>query len=299
MKSFAAHRQRGAHTMLSRKKRVSLTAAVMDSINEVLRMLELGAFKGLLTALVLPPVPFILLAALGAWLVLKQRRRAGVVLVFASCLALWFSSTTLVGWSLLQGLSHPPAPLAGKAFADLRLVAAESKTAIVVLGGGRERFAPEFGTSNLNQWSMERLRYGVWLARATGLPLAFSGGIGHNAPDGATEAETAQRVATEEYKLPLRWIESRSRDTNENGQYTVAMLQQSGIERIVLVTHGFHMRRAVGAFERAAQRLRLKLAVVPAPMGLAEYSGGWMPSGEGFVQVRMALREWLGRLVGA
>lgn len=271
----------------------------MGSINDFLHTLELGNLKSVLTALVLPPAPLILLMLLGAWWLRLRRRALGWALVWGASLALWFSCTTLLGWVMVQGLLQPPPALTAGAINDLRLIAGDKKTAIVVLGGGREIFAPEYGVSNLNNWSMERLRYGVWLARATGLPLGFSGGIGYNAPDGATEAETAERIASDEYKLALRWTEGRSRDTNENAHYTVAMLQAAGIERIVLVTHGFHMRRAVGAFNRAVARAGATMVIVPASMGMARVSGGWLPSGEGFVQVRMALREWLGRLVGA
>ena len=271
----------------------------MDSFNDVLHTLELGPLKGLVTALLLPPVPFLLLMLLGAWLLRRHRYGLGWTATLLGACALWLSSTTTVSWALNQALLRPPPALTAGAIDDLRLIAPDKKSVIVVLGAGREVFAPEFGMSNLNGWSMERLRYGVWLARATGLPLAFSGGVGYNAVEGVTEAETAQRIAAQEFNLPLRWVESRSRDTSENGQYAVALLKQDGIERIVLVTHGFHMRRAMGAFERAVARQGGGMKVIAAPTGLAEHSGGWMPSNEGYVQVRMALREWLGRLVGA
>jgi uncharacterized SAM-binding protein YcdF (DUF218 family) len=271
----------------------------MDSFNDFLRMLELGPLKGVATALILPPVPFIALIVLGAWWLRRRRYSLGWCTSLVGIVALWMSCTTTLSWALTQWLLRPPPALTAAVLDDLRLVAVEKKTAIVVLGGGRENYAPEFGMSNLNGWSMERLRYGVWLARATGLPLCFSGGVGYAAVEGVTEAETAERIAAQEFNLPLKWVEGRSRDTSENGQYTVNLLRQKGIERIVLVTHGFHMRRALGAFERAIARQGVAISLVPAPTGLAEHSGGWMPSNEGFVEVRMALREWFGRLAGA
>lgn len=270
----------------------------MPSLNDLLLTLELGSLKGLLAGLLLPPVPFIAMVLIGA-MMLRSRPQRGWTLVLTGCVALWLSSTSLVGAALIRVLTRPPPALTSSAIADLKQVAAASKTVIVVLGGGLEVYAAEFGMSNLAPFSMERLRYGVWLAKATGLPLAFSGGLGYGLPDGPSEAEIATRIAATEFNRPLRWAESRSRDTSENGQFTVALLRPAGIERIVLVTHNFHMRRAMGDFERAAQRAGIKLSILPAPMGLGRASDGWLPSTTGFAQTRLALHEWLGRLAGA
>jgi uncharacterized SAM-binding protein YcdF (DUF218 family) len=97
----------------------------------------------------------------------------------------------------------------------------------------------------------------------------------------------------------LKWVEVQSRDTSENAHYILPLLAKDGVERIVLVTHGFHMRRALANFERAARRAGVTASILPAPMGLSERHGGWMPSSEGFQMVRLALHEWLGWLAGA
>lgn len=270
----------------------------MSSLNDLLQTLELGSLKGLISSLLLPPVPLLLAVLVGAKL-LPRRRVLGWSVVLLSTLGLWFGSTTLVGSALIDGLLQPPPALSSGAVADLKLAGSDQKTAIVVLGAGREAFAPEYGVSNLTGLSMERLRYGVWLSRATNIPLGFTGGVSYGAPPGASEAEIAQRIASSEFNRPLRWAETNARDTNENGQYTVKMLRDAGIRRVVVVTHGFHMQRALAAFERAARREGAVMSFVPAPMGLSERSGGWLPTPEGFFQTRMALREWLGRLAGA
>lgn len=271
----------------------------MSSLNDLFQQLELGSLKGVLSALVLPPVPLILLVIVGAVMLRRKRLLLGWLCIWLACIGLWVASTPLVGNALTMGLVKPPPALSTGAVADLKAVAPAQKTAIVVLGAGREVFAPEYGMSNLNGLSVERLRYGVWLSRATGLPLAFSGGIGHGAAEGATEAEIASRIAAAEFGRPLKWTESRSRDTSENAQFTVSLLREAGIERIVIVTHGFHMRRAVGAFERAVVRQGASMALLPAPMDMAARSTGWLPSADGAFRVRMALREWLGQLAGA
>lgn len=267
-------------------------------MNDLLRTLELGGLKGILASLILPPVPFIVLMLVGVW-ILKRRPWRAWTCILVSALGLWFGSTTLLGWALIQGLLRPPPALSSGAVSDLKALAPAQKTAIVVLGAGRELYAPEYNLSNLNALSIERLRYGVWLSRATGLPIAFSAGIGHGALPGSTEAEIAARIAATEFGRPLRWTESQSRDTSENAHYSVTLLAGQGIERIVLVTHGFHMRRAVANFERAAARSGSAITIVPAPMGLAKQSFGWLPSMTGYFQTRVALREWLGWLAGA
>lgn len=271
----------------------------MASLNDLLQNLELGSLKGYAAALVLPPVPLVLMVLLGALLLRRKRLLAGWLLLWLAVLGLWFGSTLLLGNALTMLLVKPPPALSAGAVADLKAVAPAQKTAIVVLGAGREPFAPEYGLSNLSGLSMERLRYGVWLAKATGLPLAFSGGVGHGADEGTTEAETAARIAASEFGRPLKWIESRSRDTSENAQFSVGLLRDAGIERVVIVTHGFHMRRAVAAFQRALARQGVAMALVPAPMDMAPRPHNWLPSAEGYFRVRMALREWLGMLVGA
>jgi uncharacterized SAM-binding protein YcdF (DUF218 family) len=81
------------------------------------------------------------------------------------------------------------------------------------------------------------------------------------------------------------------------------MLKPAGVTDLVIVTHGWHMRRAVRAFELESQRAQAALHVVPAPMGLATSSERvmlrWMPSSEGFARVRAVLRELAGLLFGA
>lgn len=268
-------------------------------MNELLASLGLEGLKPVLSALLLPPVPFFVLLLLGAEL-LRRKRWIGWFLVIVTTLALWAECTTAVGWAMTQGLLKPPPALTITQLAELNKA---QKTAIVVLGGGREVLAPEYGMSNLAPYSMERLRYGLWLAKETSLPVAFSGGIGHGSQNGPTEAEIAARIAEREFGRRLQWTESESRDTNENAIRTVTLLQRAGIERIVLVTHGFHMRRAEAAFVRAADRQNARMSIVPAPMGLAPRGQGtitgWLPTAEGFALTRLALHEWIGRLMGA
>jgi uncharacterized SAM-binding protein YcdF (DUF218 family) len=268
--------------------------------NDWLLSLDLGAWKPVLTVLLLPPASILWPMLLGAWL-LRRRPAAMWACLLAGSAALWFSTTLVAGRALQQALLQPPPALAAADREALRRTGAG--TAIVVLGGGREPFAAEYEGPNLGLETAARLRYGLWLARETGLPVAFSGGVGHAAVDGPAEAEIAARVAARDFGRPLRWVEADSRDTRENAERSVALLRGAGVHRIVLVTHGWHMPRSLRAFEQAARRQGTGLAIVAAPMGLGEGDLRgvlrWLPSVAGHRLTSVVLREWLGRLAGA
>ena len=268
-------------------------------MNDLFVMLGIEAWKPTLTALFLPPLPFLLMILVGGRLMFRRRAIAWTLLLTGT-LGTWLMCTTAVGTALTNVLLLPPRPLSPSEIVDLKK---QPKTAILVLGAGRKLLSPEYGLSNLTPLSMERLRYGVWLAKETSLPLAFSGGIGHGGQPGPSEAEIAARIADREFGRPLRWTETQSRDTYENAVRSLPMLRDEGIDTIILVTHGFHMRRAIGDFDRAKARTGIAMTVVAAPMGLEPATrfafGEWLPSNAGFEESRFALHEWVGRLLGA
>lgn len=270
---------------------------------------QFGAIKALVGVAVQPPAPFLLLL-IAVWFV----RRRWVILSHLSLASLlvawWLTSTTAFGHYSQTWLLGTPTPLGPDQFLQLRYEArgqpatgqtpaqAPIETAIVILGGGLEWHAPEYQGPNLTPNSLERLRYGAWLARKTGFPLAFAGGrgwaMGQQDPQGATgplptEAQVAQRILHEDYGQNFQWIDDQSRDTAENAQRIQAMLQASSITRVIVVTNGWHIPRAVRAFQRSP------LDVVAAPMGMARHSESplhdWLPSSRGILLNRHVWRE--------
>ena len=268
-------------------------------MNELLLTLGLEGWKPLLGTLLLPPIPFLLLTLAGARLMFRRRLLAWLMVLLGT-LGIWLSCTTAVGHLLNQGLLQPPRALNRGDIAELKRA---PRTAVVVLGSGRRALAPEFGVSTLTARSVERLRYGIWLSRETDLPLAFSGGIGHGAPDGNTEAEIAARITEREFGHKLRWQEGRSRDTRENAQFTVALLQSQGVDHIVLVSHQYHMKRGLRNFTRAVPAGGAGLRLTAAPVGVRAdgllIAVDWLPTAEGFEHTRNVLHEWLGLLAGS
>lgn len=258
--------------------------------------IDYALFKTLLLALLLPPAPMLLLAAWGGWR-LRRGRRGGGWLLAVGLLGVWFGATDAAG-ELLARATDQPAALSP---ARVDALSGQTDGAVLVLGGGVTHHVPEFGMAAPNALTARRLAYGVWVARRSGWPLAFSGGIGWTAQrQRLTEADVVARVAAQDYGLPLRWAEARSRDTRENAAQTLPLLAAAGVKQVVLVTHAAHMRRALRAFEAEAAPLGLR--ILPAPVGRAADGLGsfldWCPSSSGLEQVRYVVYEALGWWAG-
>lgn len=136
-----------------------------------------------------------------------------------------------------------------------------SGQAIVVLGGGTYFNAPEYGADTVSPRTLARLRYAAHLHRTLNKPVLASGGAPRGDP--VPEAELMKQALERDFRVPVQWVESRSVNTFENAQSSSAVLKAAGIDRIYLVTHAWHMRRARLAFEHAG------FTVIPAALGYA------------------------------
>ncbi len=166
--------------------------------------------------------------------------------------------------------------------------------AIVVIGGGSYRDSPEYGGSSVSAFTLERIRYAAWLHRHSGIPILVSGGrIGTGLP---TEAALMAQTLTDELGVPVRWLETKSSNTYENAVNSAAVLRKHGIEDIALVTHGFHMPRALEIFKSTG----LKITPAPTVMTDTQWSDfwiiEWIPSGPAAITNWLLLREFIGRL---
>lgn len=272
-------------------------------MNDLLSLLGITAWKPFIGALLLPPVPFILLMLVGTRLAFV-RRGWGWLLVLLGALSLWLASTAGFARVLSDMLLRPPAALSPERIEAWRAaVKAREPVAIVVLGGGSKPLAPEYGVSNLNDRSLERLRYGLWLGRETGAPVAFSGGVGWALGDTVTtpEAQIAARIAQQEFARPLKWTEERSRDTRENAIYSTELLKAQGIRRVLLVTHQRHMPRALKVFAEASAGSGISIEAAPIDVlnTPLQQPRSWMPTTSGAATVREIAHELLGGWLGA
>jgi uncharacterized SAM-binding protein YcdF (DUF218 family) len=242
----------------------------------------LFALRVFAKALVLPPAGPLIVALVGLAL-LKRAPRAGRTLASLGVLSLLFVSTPIgSSWLLLPFDAEPFDPRA-----------ALRAQAVVILGGGTRRGAPEYGGDTMGRLTLERVRYGARVAKATGLPVLVTGGRLYDAE--ASEAAIMRDALEDEYGVAVRWLEDRSRNTHENARYSAKLLKRDGVTRVVLVAHAFDMPRATAEFADAG------IETVRAPTGL-DARGAWramdlVPSAPALQASHDALYELLANAV--
>ncbi len=239
-----------------------------------------------LKTLLLPPASLLLLGLGG--LALGRRRRAGRVMLSLALLGLVLLSLPYTASRLAALMPSWPA-------LDAQAIGASRAQAIVVLGGGLRGPAPEYDRDrDVRGQTLQRLRYGARLARRTGLPVLVSGGrvFGGDQP---AEADLMATVLAQEFRVPVRWRETDSRNTAENARYSARILTAEGITRILLVTHALHMPRALQQFRARGLEVTPAPTVLPGagqPPGLLDF----IPSATGLEDSAEVLHEFLGRL---
>ena len=147
----------------------------------------------------------------------------------------------------------------------------------------------EISTSTRSNGAVSTAAGSADVAAWSPLPAKFQ-------PYNATRSEAAVMagILADEYGVPVRWQETRSRDTADNAAMSAEILKAAGIRRIVLVTQAFHMPRAAALFRAAG------LEVVPAPTqfkaggALLASPTDFLPSAYALRNTYYALHEWLG-----
>ena len=238
----------------------------------------MGVWSRYLKKVFLPPAGPLLVAVAGWVLYALGVERLGLSLAAAGLLVLYLAGMPLCARRLLRSLDRFP-PV------DTTSPEARAAGAIVILDAGRQVAPPERGGDSVSPRTLERLAAGASIHRHLGLPVLVSG-------DGARELMA--EVLDQSFGVPVRWVERDSRNTRENALFSARRLRQAGIDHVVLVTHFWHMPRAVAAFRRAG------LAVTPAPTGfvdrLRSESGcmALIPTARGLLSTYLALHEWIG-----
>jgi uncharacterized SAM-binding protein YcdF (DUF218 family) len=244
-------------------------------------------FRYFVKQLLLPPGILLLLLVLAWWLRRSRPRLAGLCFALGAG-GFWLMSLPVVVQWGAKALERE-APLARDEWATL----AQHADAIVVLGAGRERGDLAWDSDQPTGVALQRERYTARLAKASGLPVLTSGGLHYGTPP--TEARLMADSLQDDFGVPVRWQEGRSRTTWENAQFSAEVLLPQGIKRVVIVTQAWHMPRAVWSFKKAG------FEVVPAPMGFlgvdnARPLGGWMPEFKSIWQSGQLLNEAVGQI---
>ena len=201
--------------------------------------------------LLLPVASLLFISIAGLFLI---RRHQSLAMILIS-----FSVVTLLLLSLPIVTKHLASTQEIYSALDMTTIDDFSPQAIVILGGGLRRPAPEYQQKiTLKHYTLARVRYGALIAKQALLPVLVSGGKVLN-DKWPSEAEVMSDVLINEFNQAVQWQEPRSRNTAENAIYTQEILHKEGIQRIILVTHALHMRRAIEQFEKQG------LKVIPAP----------------------------------
>ena len=237
-------------------------------------------FTNMVAAFLLPPLNFLVLICVGLSLQ-RVHAKSGKTLLYTGIASLWIFSMPITGERLLRILERGT-------HTDIANI--KNAQAIVILAGGSYFNAPEYGGDTISQGTLERLRLGALLHRKTGLPILVSGGN----PDGGPipDANMMQRVLNEEFLVPVEWVENASNNTRQNAFESREILSRQRIDRVILVTHGWHMPRARKIFERA------EFLVFPAGTGFHNdeklHALKFLPGSEGMRLSGIALHELIG-----
>ena len=238
----------------------------------------MGLFKHLL----LPPLALFIAIAVGL-LIARSRPRLGRAIAGGAGALLVLLSVPFVSAALLISLqSHPELPAEG----DL-----PDAEAILVLGGDYMPMAPELGRSVPGPLSRERLVYTAALHRRSKLPILVTGG--RLLPGTPPLAAVLRRSLVEDHRVPVRWVEPSASNTRDNAVLAARIFEDAGVKRVMLVSHAWHMPRALAAFEGT------ELEVIPAPTGFRLWPsmrvGSFMPSARSIQESFWGIHEWLGR----
>ncbi|AIQ13730.1 YdcF family protein [Paenibacillus durus] len=236
---------------------------------------------------VLPPGIFVvLLALLALWLLWKKQRGPAVVLLSVTLL-LYLASVPLIANPLMRSLESR--------YAQPERVQGDC---LVVLGGGATTGTPDIdGEGSLGGSAANRLVTAVRLHRLTGLPVLFSGG--QVFADSGNEGDIARRqllgLGVDERSI---LIENRSLNTEQNAEFTAALMKEHGLSRPVLVTSAFHMPRAVAEFRQTGMKVQPYPTDYHISGGAtaAWYASMLAPSPGAIGTVGTALKEYLGLL---
>jgi uncharacterized SAM-binding protein YcdF (DUF218 family) len=210
--------------------------------------------KKVVTPFLLPPGLFVLvILALGIWVAIKRRKRQALALYILAAF-IWIPSIGPTADAILRRLET-----------GLSVPASVSPDVIIMLGGDLLHKSQDLsGTGAPGYGTMERMVTAVRLHRRTGAPILLSGGRVF-ADSGSIAGVTARFLADLGVSGDAILIEDRSRDTYENALFSAKICRREGFTHPVVVTTGFHMKRALFCFQK------MGLAVQPFPCGLTSW----------------------------
>jgi uncharacterized SAM-binding protein YcdF (DUF218 family) len=230
-------------------------------------------------------------------LVFRRKEKFTAFLIAGALLILWLSSTSLVANTLARTLEWQFLPAQEIPHAD----------AAIVLGGGTDAKVYPRPDVEING-AGDRVYFAAKLYKEGKInQILLSGGeITWLSASGSTPAGEMATIL-EELGIPKAalWLEDQSQNTHENAVFAKKILDEKGIQRVLLITSAMHMPRAVGLFKK------LGVEVIPISVDYsvtqADFSFdqqdlmgkmlGFLPSSSSLSATTNALKEYIGIMV--
>ncbi len=236
--------------------------------------------------LLLPPMGPLILITLGLLVWLFRMPKFAAFCILLGAVLLYLASIPYFARQLLDPLQYEHEVLK-EIPSDIQ--------AIVVLSGGRLPIAREYDSlDTVNATTLQRLRYAAKLAKATELPILAVGGTVND--ERRSEATLMKHIFEIYFGVQVTWMEHKSKNTFENAKFSKSILDDNSISSFLLVTHAYHMPRAVWCFE--------KVGLEPTPAPTVFYKRNthtpnyqdYLPKVSALRHTKIALHEYFGKL---
>ena len=237
-------------------------------------------------AYLLLPSNFLIAAGLfGLALMATRWRRAGVRIAIGSTLIVLAISFLPIGSLLMNALENrfPPWDAARGA-----------PDGIIVLGGSLDPDTSLDRGRPIVATAADRMVAIAYLARQyPSARIIFSGGSGSLIPGQPAEADFIYPLL-DELGVPRArvMLENRSRNTEENAEFTKAIADPKPGERWLLVTSAWHMARAVGCFRRVGFPVEAYPVDWHTPRHVSLAPS--LEPAKNLVRTDIAVHEWMG-----
>jgi uncharacterized SAM-binding protein YcdF (DUF218 family) len=236
--------------------------------------------------LLLPTNLLIAIGLVGAVLMFTRFALLGRRLVIGVVLLLVICGLSPLGKILLYPLEHRfPQWDAARGTPD----------GIIVLGGSIEADLSVAHNTPVVRSAPDRIIAAAALAkRYPNARVVFSGGSSKLISNDAREADFAgalfESLGVDKSRMTM---ERRSRNTQENAEFSKALVAPKDGERWLLVTSAFHMPRSMGLFRKAGFAVEAYPVdwLVGGPDDLTTFSNIVI---EGLARTDLAIREWVG-----
>lgn len=235
-------------------------------------------------------------------LVLRRHPQWQTRLIAVALAVLWLGGNRVVTMALVRSLEwrYVPPP---DAYQDV-----PHADAIVVLGGGSRSQQYPRPTAEVGE-AGDRLLYAGWLYQRGAAPwiLVSGGDVPWVGPENPAEALSMVDILTL-MGVPRDAIllEPNSRNTHENAVESLKMLEELGIDNIILVTSALHMPRSYAIFAQTG------LTIIPAPTDYSFTQADWdfyrqpnlstqllnlVPNADNLEVTTRAIKEYIGIVV--